>query len=431
LFVTGNREAGVHPNEGRIPAHVLTRRDFLRRTAGTALVMSSVGAFLAACQRREEEAGGSATEVGFARPDSPVQLPLFDDNPPIGDGLSPEAGPLRIFNWNDYIYKKVLKRFESEFGVEIEYDQFTSMAEAISKIQNDAVEFDLFFPTADHLRSLVLAKKVQPLNRTYLSNFESNTWPALKDPFYDRGSRYTTPYLVWKTGVGYRRDLIQSEPSGDFASAFGVLWDPRYEGEVGVLDEYRDTMSMTLLRNGAGDVNTEDADEIRAAGDALLDLSAAVNVNVNPPDYQALGEGVHTLRYAWSGNLNYTRYYLPEGTSPDVLGFYYPPGGVVGNDMIVVARDAQSPVLAHMFINFLFDQTNALDNFGYEGYQPPLVGIEESEWLDAGYIPDNLNTTIVQPEDFETAQYISALPPDADQLWQDAWAEFKAGVKAD
>lgn len=422
---------GVHPKEAEFLARDLTRRDFIRRSAGTAFALSSVGAFLAACQRREttDDGDGGAADIAFARPEAPVELPLLDDNPPIVDGLSPEAGPLRIFNWNDYIYKKVLKRFESEFGVEIEYNQFTGMAEAISKIQNDAVDFDLFFPTADHLRALVLAGRVQPWNHTYLTNFTDNAWPELQDPFYDKGSRYTVPYLTWKTGVGYRRDLIDAEPSGDFASAFGTLWDPQYQGLVGVLDEYRDTMSMALLRNGVGDVNTTDPADIEAAKDALLDLTQSVGAKVNPPDYQALGEGVHALRYAWSGNLNYTRYYLPQGTSPDVLGFYYPPGGVVGNDVIVLAKDAQNPVLAHAFVNFLFDRTNALDNFSYEGYQPPLVGVELSEWLDTGYIPDNLQTTIVTLEEFGSGQYISGLPPEADQLWQDAWAQYKAGVK--
>ena len=39
----------------------------------------------------------------LARPDSPVTLPLTDANPPIADGLTPEAGPLKIFGYNDYI----------------------------------------------------------------------------------------------------------------------------------------------------------------------------------------------------------------------------------------------------------------------------------------------------------------------------------------
>jgi spermidine/putrescine transport system substrate-binding protein len=421
------------PYPARRPPNRLGRREFLRRSAGAAIALPSLAAVLAACRQRENPSGGvgaSGATAGLARPDHPVELPVTDDNPPIDDGLSPEAGPLRIFNWNSYIYKKVLKRFESEFGVDIEYTEFTGMSEAISKIQNDAVEFDLFFPEIDHLRDLVLAKKIQPLNRSYLPNMTANAWPRLLDPFYDQGGHYTAPYLTWTSGVGYRRDLVDQEPSGDFPQAYDVFWNPAYKGEVGVLDEYRDTIAMALLHAGFDDVNTTETSQIDRARDDLLDMIDAVAVNTAIPDYQALGEGTHVVRYVWSGNMNYTRYYLPKGTSPDVLGYYVPPGSVVGNDVMVVAKDAKSPVLAHAFINFLFDRQNALDNFGYEGYQPPLNGVSESEWLSAGYIPENLHTTLVTEQNFIDGRQLVELPPDADQAWQDAWARFTSGVRS-
>jgi spermidine/putrescine transport system substrate-binding protein len=418
---------GRHPLEGR-----LGRRDFLRRSAGAAIALPGLAAILAACQERSDggATGASGGTAGLARPDNPVELPVFDDNPPIADNLSTEAGPLRIFGWNDYVYKKILKRFEDEMGVEIEYTPYTGMSEAISKIQNDAVEFDLFYPTLDHLRDLVAAKKIQPLNRSYLSNMTSIAWDRLLDPFYDKGGHYTAPYLTWTSGVGYRRDLVETEPTGDFTQAFDLFWDPTYEGQVGLLDEYRDTMSMALLHAGFDDVNTTDPAQIERARDDLLDMIDAVAVNTALTDYETLGEGVHALRYTWSGNMNYTRYYLPKGTSTDVLGYYVPPGSVVGNDVMVLGKDAQSPVLAHAFIDFLFDKTNALDNFSYEGYQPPLNGIEESEWLSAGYIPDTLHTTLVTEQHFVDGKQIVELPADADQAWQDAWAQFKAGVRS-
>ena len=424
----------AHPRE-RSGSAPFGRREFLGRSVGTALTLSSLTALLAACRERATPAGpsGGASEVPLSRPDSPVTLPLYDEIPAIADGLQPEEGPLLIFNWNDYIYKKVLKRWTDETGIEIKYTQFTGMAEAMSKIQNDMIEFDLFFPTPDHLRSLVLAKRIQPLNHTYIPNFQGNVWPQLADPFYDQGSQYTVPYLTWKTGVGYRRDMVDPAPSGDATAAFDVLWDPQYQDLVGVLDEYRDVIASVLLRNGVDDVNTTDPAALQAAGEALTELTDLVNVKLSTsatPDYQVLAEGTQALRVAWSGNMNYARYYLPEGTSEDVLGFHYPPGGVVGSDIMVVSANAQHPVLAHRFIDFLYDRGNALDNFSYEGYQPPLNGVETAEWLERGFIPPNLETTIVAPEDFDEGRYLSELSPEGDQLWQDVWTQFKVAAKS-
>lgn len=425
-----------HPREQASPGPMINRRAFLRRSAGAAIVLPSLSAILAACQSRTDTDGGGGGDRGgvtLARPDNPVALPTYDDNPPIEDGLAPEGGPLRIYNWNDYIWKKVLKRFEEQMGVEIEYTQFTGMSEAISKIQNQAIDFDLFFPTIEHLRTLALAKVIRPLNKSYLPNYTANAWPRLQDPWYDQGGVYSTPYLTFKDGVGFRRDMVEPAPSGDPVAAFDIFWDPKYQGQVLLLSEYREALAMALLRNGGNDVNTDDPAEIRAAGDAILELINENGGELTSPtlsDYQAIPEGTKALSFSWSGNMNYARYYLPKGTSADVLGFHFPPGGVALNDLIVVSSTAKNPVLAHMFINFMYERTNALDNFSYEGYQPPLVGVEKDEWLEAGFIPPNLETTVVEESDFETGQQIAPLAPEVDQLYQDAWASITAGAEA-
>jgi spermidine/putrescine-binding protein len=185
-----------------------------------------------------------------------------------------------------------------------------------------------------------------------------------------------------------------------------------------------------LLRNGGTDFNSTDPAEVTAAVDSLIELIDAVNVVVGPADYQFLAEGTNHVRYSWSGNMNYAQWYLPKETPVDVLGFYYPPEGgwEVANDTIVINKDAQNPVLAHTFINFLMDIDVGLTNFGYEGFQPPFVGVDRETFLKAGYIPPNLENTLVIEEDFGQGQPVLPFSPTDDQLWQDEWERFKAGV---
>ena len=65
-----------HPRERR--AH-LSRRDFLRRSAGAAVALPSMSAILAACSKPGTTSGGGGTgstgERVLARPDNPVTLP--------------------------------------------------------------------------------------------------------------------------------------------------------------------------------------------------------------------------------------------------------------------------------------------------------------------------------------------------------------------
>ena len=409
-----------------------SRREFLRRAAAAGIALPSMAAILAACQDSSNPTPGASSSDGgvsgvIASPDKPVELPLYDDIPAIADGLSPEAGPLRVYNWNDYIYKKVIKEFQDEFDVEIEFTQFTGMAEAMNKVQNETIQWDLFFPTIENVGKLVAAKRLQPWNRTYTPE-TANIWPSLLDPWYDRGGHYTLPYLTWKTGIGYRSDFVEDPATYDMP--FDVFWDTKYEGKVGVLDEYRETIGMALLRNGGTDFNSTDPAELEAATDSLIELIETVNVVIGPADYQLLAEGTSHVRYSWSGNMNYAQWYLPKDLSTDVLGYYYPPEGgwEVANDTIVINKDAESPVLAHVFIDFLMRRDVALTNFGYEGFQPPLVGVDRATFLEAGYIPENLENTLVAEEDFAQGQPVLPLTPEADQLYQDEWARFKAGA---
>ena len=45
-------------------------------------------------------------------------------------------------------------------------------------------------------------KLLQPVTFSYIPNLEANIWPQLTSPFYDVGSRYTVPYVIYTTGIG-------------------------------------------------------------------------------------------------------------------------------------------------------------------------------------------------------------------------------------
>ena len=64
-----------------------------------------------------------------------MTLPVTDVNPAIADGLSTEHGPLKIFGYNDYIYKKVRNGFGDRYNVDVEYTVFDTPDEMVAKMQ--------------------------------------------------------------------------------------------------------------------------------------------------------------------------------------------------------------------------------------------------------------------------------------------------------
>jgi spermidine/putrescine transport system substrate-binding protein len=406
------------------------RRDFLRRSAISAAAVSGAG-LLAACGGGGDDASSTGSTLKIASPENPETLPLFDDNPPIESGLEPEKGPLKIYNWDQYIWPRVLKDFSKEFGVDFELSTFYNMSEAVNKIRTGQVDFDVFFPTADPTPKLVAAKLLQPLNHSYLGNLEQNVWPELADPWYDKGSRYTVPYTVYTTGIEWRSDMVDEDISSR-ENPYDVFWDPRYEGKVGIYDDYREAMTMVMLKNGVRDVNTGSTKIIDATRQELIDMAEKVNVRTTIDGaYAKLPEGAFAIHQAWSGDAVAAPYYMPAkdyGDPDGLLQYWWPSDGTIGSDMMAIPSGAKNPVLAHHFLNFMLENKYAIKNFSWVGYQPPLQALQPDALVRDGYVVPNLKPAIVEKRNFQTGIVQTTLPPAIDQNWQDAWSDFKSGV---
>ncbi len=415
-----------HPRErSRIP-----RRQFIRWSAYGAAAAGLGPSLLAACGGDDDGGGGQAEGgVQLSRPDNPVVLPKFDDIQPIEDGLSPESGTLKVYNYTEYISPDVLAAFEDEFGVKVEVTAFTSMDEAVARLASGQADFDVFFPTTDVIGKLVAGRVLQPINKSYLPNL-TNVWETLQDPFYDQGSVYSVPYVMFTTGIGYRVDEVANPPE-TYENPYDIFWDPAYRGQVYLLEDDREVFGMALLRmSNDNDVNTEDAELIDQALASVMELTDLVNVKVGAEAYTVLPEKRTWIHQAWAGDVVNAQYYLPEGESIENIGFWYPrqAGGIIGSDTISVLRGAQNPVLAHTFMNYLLDSTHSLENYGWLGYQPPQTSINPETLVADEYVPAHLESSVIRPEDFERGQQLLQLSLAGEKLWDTAWSQFTAGA---
>jgi spermidine/putrescine transport system substrate-binding protein len=409
----------------------LTRRQFLQRSAGAAIALPTLSAILAACSKPgTSSSGGGATPTAFpiARKDNPVTLPMTQD--PISADTPIEKGAtLQIYNWADYMWKKVLKEFQDQFDCKVEWTTFNNMSEAVQKLSSGQVTADVFFPTIDVLGKLVQAKLLQPLQHDLIPNLPANMWAEYQNPFYDQEWRYTVPYAIYTTGVAYRRDHIDDKTVAE--AGYGILWDPKYKGKVGIYDDYRETLSLGLLKNGITDLNSASEADITKAKDDILSLINDNNAQMTINGvYVKLPDDVFWVHHAWSGDIIGAQWYMPKGVSTDVLGYWFPPDsqGPVNNDTITIPASAQHPRLAHEFLNFMMDKKYAFQNFTWNGYQPPLTSIKPQTLIPEGYVPKTLPEAIVKPEQFNDGLFELELAPNVDELWLNAWDEIKAGA---
>jgi spermidine/putrescine transport system substrate-binding protein len=416
-----------------------TRRTFIRRS-GAAAAGLAVPGLLAACGTTAPQgtgSSGSSTQaaagpggLALARPNNPVTLPLYADNKAIASGMAPEKGPLQLYNWIQYINNDVVKSFERKYNVKVQISTFTTIDEAVAKLSSGQVQFDVFVPELVHLERLAVGKILQPLNLAYIPNLRQNVWQALNSPWYDVGSRYTVPYTIYTTGIGWRNDKLPAFNPAKLANPWSALWaeGPKIAGKVGLLDDQHEGLTMGLLYNGVTDVNTENPAQVKAAQQSLSKLVSSANLKFDTNEYQHLADASLWLHQAWSGDMAAAPSYAPSGTKPSVFSYWWPTDGrgPIDNDTMAVLRGAKNPVLGHLFLNHLLDVEQAFKNYSFILYQQPLTAMTPSAVVKRGLVPSNLRNTLIHESQFQNGYVQGPLSQQGEVVWQNAWAAVKS-----
>ena len=405
---------------------MMSRRGFLGRGALAGLGALGGGALLEACA---PALAGSGT-VPLPRHNNPVTWPLFADNPAIKSGLAPETGAtLQIYNWVAYVNQACLNSFAKKYNCKVQLTTFNTMNEAMAKLRS-GLSYDVFMGvTVDVLGQLIETKLVQPLNHSYIPNI-SQAWPDFTNPFYDQGWRYTVPYTIYTTGISWRKDLVPENPYAMRNPWSQMLWQPKYKGKVAILDDYREGISLGLMKNGLYNLNTTDQRQIALSRRSLIELSDLVNVRIDNNDYTEVPTGETWIHHAWSGDMAAAASYMPKGVPVDVVGYWFPTDGKgpVANDTNTVLRSATNPVLAHLFLDYMENLPNVLENISYNGYMQPLTGVTPQRLVQEKILPKSLMSTVVLPSYFRRGVSELQLPIPTDQLWQQAWRAVSHGI---
>jgi spermidine/putrescine transport system substrate-binding protein len=419
----------THPREGwqgHGAPRKLTRRSFL---GGSAAALAALGSapLLSACS---SALAGTGT-VPLPRPDNPVKWPVFGKNTAIASNLPIEEGAtLQVYTWVAYINQDVVNSFAKKFKCKVQITTFNTMNEALSKLRVPG-EFSydvLVGATVDVLGQLIEAKLAQPLNHSYIPNI-TQAWSDFSNPFYDQGWQYTVPYTIYTTGISWRKDLVDENPYA-MKNAWSMLWQPKYKGRIAILDDYREGISLGLMKNGIYDLNTTDYRQISLSRKTLEELSSLVNVRIDNNDYTEVPDGDTWIHHAWSGDMAAAEYYMPKGVSVDTVGYWFPTDGrgPVANDTNVVLSSAKNPVLAHQFLNYFLDLPNVLNNISFNGYMQPLTGVTPQVLVKEQILPKALLSTVVLPSYFRRGVAELQLPVDADAQWQQAWLVVSNGI---
>ena len=298
----------------------------------------------------------------------------------FGDG-----SVLNVYNWGEYIDKKVITNFEKEYGVKVNYSLFASNEEMYTKLLSGA-SYDVVIPSDYMIERLIRENKLRKLDREVIGSLDGLT-DGVTNLAFDPDNTYSVPYLWQNVGMVY--DTTKIDPEKIEELGWDIYHDPEIAGHVYMYDSERDAFMVAFKALGYS-MNTESEEEIQAAYEWLREMDRTVRpAYVTDEVIDAMINGEKWLALVYSGD---AAYIISENED---MGFCAPKQGTnIAVDSMIIPANAGNPELANQFISYILDPENARAISEEVGYASPLAAVMEEisgpggayEGIDA-YIP--------------------------------------------
>ena len=282
-----------------------------------------------------------------------VTWAITDDNKPITDGRSPRAARCGSTTTPTTSTRPRSRSSRSSSDCKVEIATYNSADEAFAKLAVGLgrLRRDHRADAARNIVDLIAQKLLPPLNHSYLPNLEKNIWPRLQDPFYDRGSRYTVPYVVWMDGIGWRNDKVKEDIAGDgrplghLLARAGLPRQGRHPRRPARRAEHADAARRDARRASVPTSTPRTPPIIDKAGRDLSELTRHLQPQGHDhrlPDAARGQDGAAPLVVGRPASAAF--YYLPKGVKRRRAVVLGPDeNGVVQNDFFCIGRTATKP----------------------------------------------------------------------------------------
>lgn len=322
-----------------------------------------------------------------------------------------EGQQLNVFNWATYIGDSTVSDFELLCGVTVEYNVYDSDDMVLALMRQGNPGHDVAFPTdytVDILRSEGLLAEI---DKTKIPNLANIGEQYLNQPF-DPENKHSVPYVWGTTGIGYDIDAVGYEIT-DWVQVFEC------ECRVAWLDSPRAMFSIALTILGF-DPNTENADEIAAARDYLIENSGNV-VAIAADDGDALlAQGEVDIAIEYGGDVGQQ---IVDCECENLKYVVPNVGGIIDYTSIILLADGPNPELAMVWMDYILEpeiQASITNTILYP--TPNVVAIEEG-LIDEDF--QNSSAVSLSEEVASNTFFIQKVSSEAELYYTDAWDEVK------
>lgn len=268
----------------------------------------------------------------------------------IGANAGEGDGVLHVYTWEGYFAPETVRLFEEKHKCTVDFEFYDSNETMVQTLLSGG-GYDIMTPAPNAAALLYREGTLRDIDHTLIPNLkhiDKKTACLAQDP----EMRYSVPYTVTVTGVGYNRTKVADDAIG----GWNVFDDARLAKKMTMLNDLRETVGAGLKHLGYS-INSVSPDEVRAAGLTVRKWKRNIEAFEVDRAKEGLKSGRLAAIQAYNGDVA-----LIIAENPDIA-FYVPAeGSALNADDFVISSDAPHPRLAHAFINHYLDPEIAAMN---------------------------------------------------------------------
>ena len=270
-----------------------------------------------------------------------------------------EEKVLNIYSWADNFNPDVIKDFEQKYQVKVNYDVFSSNEEMLAKLQAGASAYDLIQPSDYMVTTMIQLGLLEELDKSKIPNL-NNMVSTFKAPEFDPENKYSIIYTWGVTGIAYNKKYVKDE-----IDSWSDLWNPAYKDRVIMLNDPREVLGMSLIKNGYSNSTKDKAELEKAFNDLKTVVPGVIAFDTDNIKQKMIAEEAW-IGTVWSGDAAFI-----NEQNPDVEYVVPKEGATIWADTLAIPKGAKHKAIAEQFINYLMDPEISVKNYEWVGYSNP------------------------------------------------------------
>jgi len=337
---------------------------------------------------------------------------------------------LNIYNWSDYIDPALVKEFEREFGIKVNYDIYDSSEIVDTKLLTGRSGYDVVIHSTSFSQRLIPIGVYERVDYARLKNWhhiDPDLLARIREQFGD--DLAGVPYMWGTTGFAYNREMVlERMPDAPLDSA-AMLFDPAIVSRfadcgVSLLDDPTSVIPIAMLylghpANSVEPQHLEEVEQLLKGVRPYIKYFSSTKMMLDLPSREVC------IAMAWSGDYAVASSRAAEAGVEIDLGYTVPREGAIDwYDNMYIPADAPHPENAYLFLDFMLRPEVIARASNYIGYananRSATALVDPAITADPAIYPDAVTMERLEPS--------VILSPKLERRRSRAWTKIKTGL---